>query len=85
MDLMWITVICAILGGLVVVYFIRYILKQDPGTERIREISSAIQEGALAFIHREYRTEGIVIIVIAVILGLLITICLGLLMRVRLS
>ena len=71
MDLMWISVFCAILGGFVVVYFIRYILKQDQGTERIREIVSAIKEGALAFIHREYRTEGVIVIVIAVILGLL--------------
>jgi len=68
---MWISVICAILGGLVVVYFTRYILKQDQGTEQIREISGAIKEGALAFIHLEYRIEIIVVIVIAVILGLL--------------
>jgi len=71
MDLMWISVVCAILGGLVVVYFIRYILKQDEGTERIREITGAIKEGALAFIHREYRTEIVVVIIIAAVLGLL--------------
>ena len=71
MDLTWICVICGILGGCVVGYFVRYVLKQDQGTERIREISSAIQEGAMAFIHREYRTEIIVVFVIAVILGLL--------------
>ena len=47
MDLVWIGVICGILGGCVVGYFIRYVLRQDPGTEKIREISSAIQEGAM--------------------------------------
>jgi K(+)-stimulated pyrophosphate-energized sodium pump len=71
MDLVWICVICGILGGCVVGYFVRYVLKQDPGTEKIREISGAIQEGALAFIHREYRTESIVVAVIAIILALL--------------
>ncbi|MFH1381930.1 MAG: sodium-translocating pyrophosphatase [Chloroflexota bacterium] len=71
MDLMWISVVAAILGGLVVVYFIRYILKQDEGTEQIKEISGAIKEGAFAFIHREYRTLAVVVIVVAIILGLL--------------
>jgi len=71
MDLVWISVICGILGAGVVVYFARYVLRQPQGTERIREISSAIQEGAMAFIRREYRTEIIVVIVVAIILGLL--------------
>ncbi len=71
MDLVWIGVICAIAGGCAVAYFVRYVLKQDQGTEKIREISSAIKEGAMAFIHREYRTEAIVVIIVAVILALL--------------
>jgi len=71
MDLVWISVISAILGGIVVIYFARYVLKQPQGTEKIREISSAIQEGAMAFIRREYRTEVVVVIVVALILGFL--------------
>jgi len=71
MDLMWISVICGIIGFATVIYFVRYVLRQSPGDERIKEISSAIQEGALAFIHREYRTEIIVIVIIAIILGLI--------------
>jgi len=71
MDLVWISVICGILGLLVVGYFARYVLKQHQGTERIKEICSAIQEGAMSFIHREYRTELIVVIVVAIVLGIL--------------
>lgn len=71
MDLIWISVICGILGFITVAYFVRYVLNESPGNERIREISNAIQEGALAFIHREYRTEIIVIVIIAIILGLI--------------
>jgi K(+)-stimulated pyrophosphate-energized sodium pump len=71
MDLVWISVICAIIGACTVGYFARYILKQSPGTERIKELSSAIQEGAMAFIRREYRTEIMVVIIVAIILGLL--------------
>jgi len=71
MDLAWIGIICGIVGACVVVYFAKYVLRQDQGTERIREISKAVQEGAMAFIHREYRTEIIVVIAVAVVLGLL--------------
>ncbi|MGQ9509247.1 MAG: sodium-translocating pyrophosphatase [Thermodesulfobacteriota bacterium] len=73
MDLVWISVICGILGFATVFYFVRYVLQQSQGTERIKEISSAIQEGALAFIHREYRTEIIVIIIAAIILAIIPT------------
>jgi len=71
MDLVWIAIISSVLGIGVVGYFARYVLRQPEGTERIREISSAIREGAMAFIHREYRTELIVVVVVALILGLL--------------
>ena len=71
MDLVWICVICALIGGGLVGYFIRYVLKQNEGTERIKEITSAIREGAMAFIFREYRTEAIVVIIVAIILALL--------------
>jgi K(+)-stimulated pyrophosphate-energized sodium pump len=71
MDLVWICVMSAIIGGCTVGYFIRYILRQPEGTARIKELSGAIREGAMVFIRREYRTEIIVVVVIAVILGLL--------------
>ncbi len=71
MDLVWISVICGLLGFATVLYFVRYVLRQSEGTERIREISGAIKEGALAFIHREYRTEILVIIIAAILLALI--------------
>ncbi|RLC66852.1 MAG: sodium-translocating pyrophosphatase, partial [Chloroflexi bacterium] len=69
MDLVWICVIAGLVSAGVVAYFARYVLRQDPGSERIKEISGAIKEGGLAFIHREYRTLGIVVTVIAVVLA----------------
>jgi K(+)-stimulated pyrophosphate-energized sodium pump len=60
-----------ILGAAVVAYFVRYLLRQDQGSEKVREVSEAIKEGGLAFIHREYRSLLIVVVVIAVILGVL--------------
>jgi K(+)-stimulated pyrophosphate-energized sodium pump len=69
MDLVWICIIVGLVAAGVMAYFVRYVLRQDQGSEKIREISSAIKEGGLAFIHREYRTLAIVIAVIAIILG----------------
>ena len=71
MDLVWISVIAGIFGGIVVLYFARYVLRQDQGSEKIIEASEAIKEGGLAFIHREYRAFLFVVLVIAIILGLL--------------
>ncbi len=71
MDLMWVAVIAGVLGLAFAVYLVRYILSRDEGTERIREISAAIQEGAIAFLSREYRILAIFMIVVALILGVL--------------
>ena len=71
MDLTWVAVIAGVLGLAFAVFLIRYILSRDQGTERIREISAAIQEGAIAFLSREYRILAIFMIVVALILGVL--------------
>ncbi len=48
-----------------------YILRQDEGTERMKEISDAIKEGATAFLGREYRILAIFVVVIAIILAVM--------------
>jgi K(+)-stimulated pyrophosphate-energized sodium pump len=69
MDLVWICIIVGLVGAAVVAYFVRYVLRQDQGSERVKEISGAIKEGGLAFIHREYYTLGIVVLIVAIILA----------------
>ncbi len=69
MDLVWICVIVGLVGAGVVAYFVRYVLRQDEGSAKLKQISGAIREGGLAFIHREYRTLIIVVIVVAIILA----------------
>jgi len=71
MDLIWICVIAGLVAAGVVVFFVRYVLRQDQGSDRIKEISAAIREGGLAFIHREYRTLAIVVVIIAIVLAVI--------------
>ena len=66
-----IAVICSLLGLGVAGFMAGYILRQDPGSERIREISAAIKEGALAFLGREYRILAIFVMVVSIILGVI--------------
>ena len=41
-----------------------WIMKQSSGTDRMRQISDAVREGAVAFLNREYRTVAIVAVVL---------------------
>ncbi len=70
MDL---TVIAIILGLLAVVYgFVtsRQVLGASAGSEKMQEIAAAIQEGAQAYLKRQYTTIGVVGIVVAVLVAL---------------
>lgn len=69
MNPMIVAVICGAAGLGLAGFMARYVLKQDQGSPRIREISAAIKEGALAFLGREYKILFIFVAVVAVVLG----------------
>jgi K(+)-stimulated pyrophosphate-energized sodium pump len=62
--------ISAAVSMIVGLYFYMFVKKQNSGTERMKEISKAIAEGAAAFIKREYTTLGIFVTVVAVLMGI---------------
>ncbi|MDY6843147.1 MAG: sodium-translocating pyrophosphatase [Thermodesulfobacteriota bacterium] len=62
-----------ILGLIFVIIATFYVLKQDMGTDTMIEISRAIQEGAMAYLKRQYITVSIFIILIAVVLAVFIS------------
>jgi K(+)-stimulated pyrophosphate-energized sodium pump len=69
MDMvLWGVIGCGVLSILYGVWAIRSVLAADPGNERMQEIAGAIQEGAQAYLSRQYRTISIVGIAIFVLL-----------------
>ena len=68
--------IVALVASLVSLAFAGYltssVLKKDEGSEQIQAIGKAIQEGAMAFLSREYRLLAIFVVVMAIVLAVFI-------------
>ena len=69
MDLLLISApIVGILALVFAMYKANYVEKMSPGTDRMKEIASYIEQGAMAFLKREYKAVSIFVIVLFVIL-----------------
>ena len=66
---LWIAFGCAVLAIVYGVWSIRWVLAKSAGNERMKEIASAIQEGASAYLNRQYRTIAMVGVVLFLIIG----------------
>jgi K(+)-stimulated pyrophosphate-energized sodium pump len=51
-------------------FLVRSVMAQDQGTPRMIEIASAIQEGAWAYLTRQFRTIGLILVPVAVVVFL---------------
>ena len=64
--------------GLVFAFLLaRFVLQEGTGTDAMRAISDAIKEGAEAFLRRQYKTIGILAIVVAVLIYILYAVARG--------
>ncbi|HDX0839135.1 TPA: sodium-translocating pyrophosphatase [Stenotrophomonas maltophilia] len=64
---------CAILAILFGIVSARWILRQPAGNERMIAIATAIQEGARAYLNRQYLTIGVAGVVLFVLVGVFLS------------
>jgi len=64
-----IALVCAIAALVYGGFSVKWILDQPAGSERMQEIASAVQEGASAYLNRQYTTIGIVGVILFLVIG----------------
>ncbi|RTL62171.1 MAG: sodium-translocating pyrophosphatase [Hyphomicrobiales bacterium] len=71
-GVMWAIVLCGLLSIVYGAYTVRAVMAADAGSARMQEIAAAVQEGAQAYLTRQYSTIAIAGAVIFVIVGVLL-------------
>ena len=70
-NLIYAVPLMAVIGLIVMAVKAVWVNKQEAGEVKMKEIAQHIREGALAFLHAEYRVLGIFVIVAGVLLGVI--------------
>jgi K(+)-stimulated pyrophosphate-energized sodium pump len=68
MSIVDFSILCGVIGLAYGIWAARSVLAADAGNTRMQEIAGAIQEGARAYLNRQYTTIGIVGVIVTVIL-----------------
>jgi K(+)-stimulated pyrophosphate-energized sodium pump len=68
-NMLFMIPIAAVVAVFFALYFFRDLWSKDKGTPEMQKISDAIETGAMAYLKRQYKTIGIVSIILAVILA----------------
>src|SRR5438477_4335037 len=63
-----ISMVCAAVGLFAAFLLIRFVTRLSPGNDRMRQIASAIQEGAKAYLNRQVVTISVIAVVIFILL-----------------
>jgi len=69
MNLLYIALVCGLIAVLYGIITSRQVLGMSAGNQRMIEVSAAIQEGAGAYLRRQYTAITVVGVVIAIIIG----------------
>ena len=65
--MIYLPIVLAILGLIYMAIKQKWVMKQDAGDGKMKEISDHIYEGALAFLNAEYRLLAIFVVIVSVL------------------
>ena len=65
----YVALVLGIVGLGFVIWKLREVLSEDAGSEKMQQIAAAVQEGASAFLNREYTYLSGFVVVVALIIG----------------
>src|SRR5882757_7228860 len=71
-TVLWAVIACGVIAVLYGVVTASRVMAADAGTPRMQEIAQAIQEGAAAYLRRQYATIAIVGVIVLVLLAILL-------------
>jgi len=69
-NLLFMIPVAAIVALIFAAYFYKSVWSRDKGTPEMQKISNAIETGAMAYLRRQYKTIGIVIVILAVVIAI---------------
>jgi K(+)-stimulated pyrophosphate-energized sodium pump len=65
---LYFALLCSVISIIVAIFLVRGVLAADQGTASMKDIAKAVQEGAEAFLARQFKTIGIIIVPLAVLI-----------------
>ena len=69
--------ISSIISIMIGLFLFRYVSSKDSGTERMKEIAGAIQEGSRSFLKTEYKYLGVFVAIMTVLLSVFLSVKIG--------
>jgi len=72
MDILIIAPISGIASIIVAIYLYFYVKNQNVGTPKMKDVSDAIREGAVAYLKRQYMTLTVFSAIIAILIAVLL-------------
>ena len=66
-SVFWLIPIASVVALGMAWFFFRSMMKEDEGTDRMKEIAAHVRKGAMAYLKQQYKVVAIVFVVLAVI------------------